>query len=113
MYLGVCAESIRKEKKVPIRSIVAGHDFGILSRMLHNDSQGSPPVGSDWQLSFAEKLCITMYRPYIQILKLIPAEGGRSTFVGHVITFPQNAPEETMSRADSSLSSDLPQETSR
>lgn len=90
-----CAAAV-DEGKVPNRSLAAGHDFGVLSRAIAMDPilRQAPP------LTFAEKLSLAVFRPYIQILKLKPSDNIRSSFVGHGITFPQNAPDQLLARAE-------------
>lgn len=53
-----------------------------------------------WKLTYAEKLCISLNRLYLHVLKLTPAGSGvvhQSGLVGHTISFPQDGPVSVLS----------------
>ena len=86
MLCGRCVAAVNRGKKPPL-SLAAGHDYGVLRRVLD---------AGDAVVSIAEQLAESLVRAYPCIVKLSAAQAGTVAsvgLVGHVICFPHDAAE--------------------
>ena len=91
---GQCWKDGVSDQKRPKYSIANDVDYGVLHRGLSDQQRRR--FG---KLTYVEKLCISLYRLYLHVLKLTPAGSGvrQSGLVGHTISFPQDEPVSVLS----------------